>query len=65
MDGINRVLAEAHKSFAEEVKKTLDKANNEFHTKLTTAVSMLSSAVNELEVTLASIGNVSKSGGKP
>ncbi len=65
LDGINRVLAEAHKSFAEEVKKTLDKANNEFHTKLTTAVSMLSSAVNELEVTLASIGNVSKSGGKP
>ncbi len=53
LEGVSRVLAEAHKSFATEVKRTLDKANTEFHVKLTTAVGMLSAAVNELEVTLA------------
>lgn len=60
LEGVSKVLAEAHTSFATEVKRTLDKANNEFHTKLTTAVGMLSSAINELELTLASMGSVSQ-----
>lgn len=55
--GVSKVLGDAHTSFATEVKRTLDKANTEFHTKLTQAVGMLSSAVGELELTLASMGN--------
>jgi hypothetical protein len=56
--GVSRVLGEAHTSFATEVKRTLDKANTEFHTKLTSAVGLLSSAVGELELTLASMGTL-------
>lgn len=58
LDGVSKVLGEAHTSFATEVRRTLDKANTEFHSKLTTAVSMLSSAIGELELTLASMGNL-------
>lgn len=58
LDGVSRVLGEAHTSFATEVKRTLDKANTEFHTKLTSAVGLLSSAVGELELTLASMGTL-------
>ncbi|MCP1118907.1 anti-phage ZorAB system protein ZorA [Robbsia andropogonis] len=56
--GVSTVLAEAHGVFATEVKRTLDKANGEFHTKLTSAVGLLSSAVSELEVTLVSMGSL-------
>ena len=56
--GVSKVLGEAHMSFATEVKRTLDKANSEFHTKLTQAVGMLSSSVSELELTLAAMGNL-------
>ena len=58
LDGVSKVLGEAHNSFATEVKRTLDKANTEFHTKLTQAVGMLHAAVGELEITLASMGNL-------
>lgn len=58
LDGVSRVLGDAHTSFATEVKRTLDKANTEFHTKLSTAVGMLSSAVSELELTLAAMGTL-------
>lgn len=57
LDGVSKVLGEAHTSFATEMKRTLDKANTEFHIKLTQAVGMLSSAVGELELTLASMGS--------
>ena len=56
--GVSRVLGEAHSSFATEVKRTLDKANTEFHNKLSGAVGLLSSGVGELEVTLAAMGNM-------
>lgn len=56
--GVSEVLGNAHTSFATEVKRTLDKANNEFHTKLSSAVGLLSSAVSELEVTLASMSTM-------
>lgn len=56
LEGVSRVLGDAHNAFATEVVKTLDKANHGFHTKLTTAVSMLSSAVDELQLTLAAMG---------
>lgn len=57
LDGVNHVLGEAHNSFASEVKRTLDRANNEFHTKLAQAVGMLSASVGELEATLTSMCN--------
>lgn len=56
LEGVSRVLGEAHNTFATEVMKTLDRANHGFHTKLTTAVSMLSSAVDELQLTLSAMG---------
>ena len=58
LDGVSKVLGEAHTSFATEVSRTLGKANIEFHAKLTDAVHMLSSAIGELELTLASMGNL-------
>lgn len=56
--GVSRVLGEAHTTFATEVKRTLEKANTEFHNKLSGAVGLLSSGVQELEVTLAAMGNM-------
>jgi hypothetical protein len=56
--GVSRVLGEAHTTFATEVKRTLEKANTEFHSKLSGAVGLLSSGVQELEVTLAAMGNM-------
>jgi len=56
LDGVNSVLADAHESFANEVKRTLELSNSEFHKKLTSAVSMLHSTVQELEATLGTIG---------
>ncbi len=58
LEGVSRVLGEAHMTFATEVRRTLEKANTEFHNKLGAAVSLLSSGVQELEVTLASMGNM-------
>ena len=56
--GVSRVLGESHTTFATEVKRTLEKANTEFHNKLSGAVGLLSSGVQELEVTLAAMGNM-------
>lgn len=58
LEGVSRVLGEAHTTFATEVRRTLEKANTEFHNKLGAAVGLLSSGVQELEVTLASMGNM-------
>ena len=56
--GVSRVLGEAHEEFATKVKQTLDRVNIQFHDKLTHSVGLLSSGVLELEVTLASMGNL-------
>lgn len=58
LEGVSKVLGEAHSTFATEVSRTLGKANTDFHNKLSTAVGLLSSGVQELEVTLASMGNM-------
>lgn len=58
LEGVSRVLGEAHSSFASSVTRTLDKANNQFHEKLTAATGMLHSSVEELGVTLGSVGNL-------
>jgi cell division septum initiation protein DivIVA len=52
LNGVSRVLSEAHAVFTREITGTLNNANTEFHTRLTTAVNMLSGAIEELEVTL-------------
>lgn len=55
LDGVSNVLAESHEAFATEVKRTLDKANSEFHSKLTNAVGMLSSSISELDTVLSTM----------
>ncbi|MBP6224797.1 MAG: MotA/TolQ/ExbB proton channel family protein [Rhizobacter sp.] len=52
---VSKVLGDAHQAFAIAVKKTLDLANTEFHSKLSTAVGLLSSTVVELEATLGNV----------
>ncbi|MDP9043892.1 MAG: MotA/TolQ/ExbB proton channel family protein [Pseudomonadota bacterium] len=52
LDSVSKVLGDAHLAFAGSIKKTLALANSEFHAKLATAVSLLSSTVIELEATL-------------
>jgi hypothetical protein len=54
LEGVSRVLGEAHTSFTTEVTRTLDKANSEFHTKLSSAVGLFSTSIEELHLTLES-----------
>jgi hypothetical protein len=55
LDGVSHVLAESSDAFRESVVSTLAKVNHDFHTKLASAVGMLSAAIQELEVSLGSI----------
>ena len=55
LDGVSQVLAKSSEVFRESVVSTLSKVNHDFHTKLTSAVGLLSTAVQELEVTLGSL----------
>lgn len=55
MDGVSQVLADSSEAFRESVVSTLAKVNHDFHTKLSSAVGLLSTAVQELEVTLGSL----------
>jgi chromosome segregation ATPase len=52
LDGVSQVLADSSDAFRESVVSTLAKVNHDFHTKLSSAVGLLSTAVQELEVTL-------------
>lgn len=52
LDGVSQVLAESSEVFRNSVVSTLQKVNHDFHTKLSSAVGLLSTAVQELEVTL-------------
>ena len=54
LQGISEVLADAHSSFADGISRTLDRANSDFHSKLSSAVKLLANAIEELEVTLSS-----------
>lgn len=54
LDGVNQVLANSSEAFRESVVSTLSKVNHDFHTKLSSAVGLLSSTVQELEVSLGS-----------
>ena len=55
LDGVSQVLAKSSEAFRESVVATLSKVNHDFHTKLASAVGLLSTAVQELEVTLGSL----------
>ena len=54
LEGVSEVLGTAHQSFADAVTKTLDRANSEFHKKLSSAVALLSSSIQELDTTIGS-----------
>jgi hypothetical protein len=54
LDGVNQVLADSSAAFRDSVVSTLDKVNHDFHSKLSSAVGLLATAVQELEVTLGS-----------
>jgi hypothetical protein len=55
LDGVTDVLVKSSEAFRSSVTNTLDKVNRDFHTQLSTAVALLASSVQELEVTLASL----------
>lgn len=55
LDGVSQVLADSSEAFRDSVVSTLAKVNHDFHTKLSSAVGLLSTAVQELEVTLGSL----------
>ena len=56
LEGVSEVLAEAHGKFADGLTRTLDRANSDFHSKLSGAVGLLRSAIEELEVTVSTAG---------
>lgn len=55
LDGISTVLAEAHRSFSENVEKTLRQGNAQFHKELSEAVNRLKGAIQELGDTLDTV----------
>lgn len=57
LNGVSDVLAHAHEKFAEGLTRTLDRANTDFHNKLSEAVSLLGSAIQELEVSLSDVAS--------
>lgn len=57
MNGVSDVLARSSEAFADSVTNTLGRVNHEFHEKLSSAVGLLSSAIQELEVSLAGVGS--------
>lgn len=55
LDGVSQVLADSNQAFRDSVTTTLSKVNYDFHIKLGSAVGLLSTAVQELEVTLGGL----------
>jgi hypothetical protein len=55
LQGINKVLAETHQSFAAEISKTLRQGNSTFQTELSQAVSALRGGIQDLGDTLDQI----------
>ncbi|MDR3323745.1 MAG: hypothetical protein LBS89_06040 [Zoogloeaceae bacterium] len=57
LEGVSRVLAEAHASFAENVERTLRQGNAQFHRELATAVDYLKGAIEALGDTLETLAS--------
>lgn len=55
LDGVSRVLGEAHSSFADNIERTLRQGNSQFHKELATAVDYLKGAIEELGDTLETL----------
>lgn len=53
LEGVSEVLGKAHAEFADGIARTLDRANTDFHAKLSHGVQLLGSAIEELEVSLS------------
>ncbi|MDR2636748.1 MAG: hypothetical protein LBB55_00235 [Zoogloeaceae bacterium] len=53
--GVNKVLAEAHASFAGNIERTLREGNSQFHKELALAVDYLKGAIEELGDTLENL----------
>lgn len=52
LQGVNKVLAEAHQGFADAIKETLGKGNRDFQQELSSAVGKLSGSIKDLGDTL-------------
>ncbi|MGC3965171.1 MAG: anti-phage ZorAB system protein ZorA [Rhodocyclaceae bacterium] len=59
LEGVSKVLGDAHSTFAAQVVNTLDKSNKAFHEKLSSAVGMVSSSIDEFSVALATLSSPS------
>ncbi len=57
LEGVSRVLAEAHGSFADNLERTLRQGNTQFHKELATAVDYLKGAIEELGDTLETLAS--------
>lgn len=57
LDGVSNVLGQSTEAFKDAVTNTLKQVNNDFHTQLSQAVRLLKASVQELEVTLGSLGS--------
>lgn len=53
LDEVSGVLEDVHQEFADGLQRVLETANSRFHEKLSSAVSLLASAVENLEVSLS------------
>ncbi|CRI66748.1 putative membrane protein [Thiocapsa sp. KS1] len=53
LEGVSNILAQAQSTFNDGLTRTLDRANSDFHNKLSSAVGLLSSSIEELEASLA------------
>ena len=57
LDGVSDALAESSGAFQDAVKTTLQQVNTDFHGHLSQSVRLLKASVQELEVTLGSLGS--------
>lgn len=60
LDGVSSVLEQASDAFSSSVVLTLSKVNSTFHEKLSSAVGLLSAAIQELESSLGTIAAPSR-----
>lgn len=57
LDGVSDTLVESSSAFQDVVKNTLQQVNTDFHSHLGQSVRLLKASVQELEVTLGSLGS--------
>jgi hypothetical protein len=58
LEGINRVLGEAHQQFAENVERTLRAGNSQFHKEMALSIDYLKGAIEELCDALESLRSI-------